>query len=405
MGGFQKENGPNFSEKRMGMKNLLLISILVWIFFSVWLWVVYPLEPSQSQGFRYLLSALSQGIAALFGLVFTVPLVISQLVARYSYRPLGYMFLPLIPYSIPFVATIILSLLFIPSPDPMKVKVCLTFGAFSFATIFPYLRAFLARLSPSSLVEFLAEKALKKLRSGKDPEEIEEIKALDNMAVSALSLKDYDTFASALEKIEVLLIEGEAFKTLKHRFHKLYRMPFDDPYASSIGAEALASLGKKAAEIGMEEVRKWAFVEGLIEGFMEAVGEGKTSVATSIVSAAADLERYCAEHLVKEKVKDLSFDIVFLLGILCASAVENNLWKPAFEATLALLHLGTEAYEKGEEKIVEYVAQELRKVKKKGELGEKVVRDAVAIQLAVDTEKTRAFLKKYLPDVARIFGL
>lgn len=366
---------------------------------------MYPLEPSQLQGFHYLLSALSQSIAALFGLVFTIPLVIAQLVARYSYRPLGFMFLSLIPYSIPFIVTMIISLLFIPSPDPMKVKVCLIFGTFSFAMIFPYLRAFLARSSPSFLVEFLADKALKKLRAGKDPEGIEEIKALDNVAISALSLKDYDTFASALKKVEVLLIEGEAFKILKHRFHKLYRMSFDDPYASSIGAEALASLGKKAAEIGMEEVRQWAFVEGLIEGFMEAVGEGKTSVATSIVSAAADSERYCVEHLVKEKVKDFSFDIVFLLGILCASAVENNLWKPAFEATLALLHLGTGAYEKGEGKIVEYVAQELRKVKKKGELGKKVVRDAVAIQLAVNAEKTKAFLKKYLPDAARIFGL
>jgi len=365
---------------------------------------MYPLEPSQLQGFHYLLSALSQSIAALFGLVFTIPLVIAQLVARYSYRPLGYMFLSLIPYSIPFIVTMIISLLFIPSPDPMKVKVCLIFGTFSFAMIFPYLRAFLARSSPSFLVEFLADKALKKLRAGKDPEEIEEIKALDNVAISALSLKDYDTFASALEKVKVLLIQGEAFETLKRRFHKLYRMSFEDPYASPIGAEALASLGKKALEMGGEEIHKWAF-EGLREGFAVATEEGEASVAISIMSAVVNLERHCAEHLAMKKAEALSFEVVFLLEVICVIAVKKNLRKPAFEAVRALLHLGVQAHKEGKEVLAKYIAQALHNVvKEKGKVGEKIMQDAVTVELAINTH-TKNFLKKHLPNVARIFNL
>ena len=217
-----------------------------------------------------------------------------------------------------------------------------------------------------------------------------------------MQLSNYDTFVSALEKVEVLLIQGKAFETLKRRFHKLYGMSFKDPCASSLGAEALASLGKKAAEMDIEEVRKWALIEGLMEGFMEATREQKTSVAISIVSAAADLERYCAECIVKEKVKDLSFSVVFLLGNVCGFAVEKSLWKPVFEAALALLHLGTEAHEKGEEGLAKYVAEKLEMVRKKGMLGNKVVH-AVANQLA-DT-RTKAFLKGYLPDVTCIFNL
>ena len=158
-------------------------TFLLWALFSLWLWKQYrlaPKDPAQDPAFHYLLSALSQGMAALFGLIFTVSLVAAQLTSRYSHRLLKHIFsFYTITYIGLFIVAIILPLLFLPSPNPWKVKLCLSLGALALLLLIPYFRYFLDRLTPRSLLETLFQESFKRLRAKNRIDQIESIQAID----------------------------------------------------------------------------------------------------------------------------------------------------------------------------------------------------------------------------------
>jgi len=73
--------------KYINFKNLFIISILLF-----WEILFIQIEPGSVIDARYFLSAASQALAALFALIFTITLVISQIISAHSNRLLGYIF-------------------------------------------------------------------------------------------------------------------------------------------------------------------------------------------------------------------------------------------------------------------------------------------------------------------------
>lgn len=354
---------------------------MLWCFFTIWFWLGYPLEvPSQDPSYHYLLSALSQGMAALLGLTFTISLVGAQLTARYSQRLPKRLFSPLfVLYICLFAIAVVLPLIFLPSPNPWKVKLCLTLGVLDLVLLVPYFYYFLDRLSPRSLIEALFQESAKEIKAGKERGQVESVQTMDNIAMSALGFKDYDTFSLALEKLgELMLLRtNNEQEKIRDLLADICHVAIEDPRAARVSTEALSQLCQSAAQRGRKEVAKRALeiLEGEIG--LVAIRERQGKVAVFAVSAAAKAIKSLAEAAVEEIVSDLTLRVILTFEVLGINAAEKGLWKPVFDAASALIEVGADAFTRCQDTIALQAAKALQKMKAKAGTGEEAVTAAI----------------------------
>lgn len=373
---------------------IVSFSILVFSFlFSPFL----PFQPLD----KPLLRALFQGMVTLFGLAFTISLVMAQLLARYSYRSLRLTFFPrLVPYGSLFATAIVLPLIFHLVPPSPWNKTCIILDLLAFFMLFPYFCVVLDSLRPSSLVKSLGEQAKRKLRYLRQERKIEEIQALDDIATNALGFRDYDAFSLALGELRALYFLGS--EEVWQNFSELCsKALLEDHRAIRLSVRAMRDFAKEAIEKKRKDSVKLV-LKKLEEEFFEAARTENVSTAIWLASAACEIGLDFVKQVLDEALRDILSRVILTLELICHHAAEHEMWEPAVESAGALLDIGTHFFEK-DEFVTGISAQALQRVKKKP-FGKEIVIDAVKIRLGrEDKDKIKRFLKSYLTDIYQHF--
>jgi len=253
----------------------------------------------------------------------------------------------------------------------------------------PYFYYFLDRLSPRSLIEALFQESAKEIKAGKESGQIESVQTMDNIAMSALDFKDYDTFSLALGKLgELMLLRtNNEQEKIRDLLADICHVAIEDPRAARVSTEALSQLCQSAAQTGRKEVAKWALKILEEEIGLVAIHERQGKVTASAVSAAAKAAKSLVEAAVEVTARG-----VLTLETLGIKAAEKGLWSPAFNAASSLIGVGAHAFTKGQEAIALQAANALRKMQ-----GSKTGKEAVklAILTKQDEKAVNKFLKEY----------
>jgi hypothetical protein len=183
-------------------QSLMILIIFIWIFTTLWIvffWDV-QLDVEDDPGTLYLLSALAQSMAAIFALVFTILLVITQLSSTYSHRipsilidriTLIYMFI--------FISAIVITLWSIIMAEKIYwVKISISLSILCVYALIPFFLRFRELLNPEYLLLKLNEAAQNKIKSNAINEP-EEIKMIEDITLKASDLRDYEALKLGAE--------------------------------------------------------------------------------------------------------------------------------------------------------------------------------------------------------------
>jgi len=187
---------------------IILITVIVLSLSLIVLFYFFKSDLSYNEnGREYLLSSISQGLAASFALIFTITLVLVQLTAKYSPRIFKFVFSRLvIIYMLFFVFSIIFPLYVLISISDFGVKLSLIFAVLCFVFLIPYTYRIGQKINPISLMKTVKKEFDKKL-TNKSKLDISssldlmanDFSCINNFCVYAISTKDYPTLEKGLE--------------------------------------------------------------------------------------------------------------------------------------------------------------------------------------------------------------
>lgn len=236
-------------------------SILTIILFVATESIFLSLPISSDTDIQYFLSAISQAMAALFALVFTIVLVVSQMASVHSHRLMdsvfdsktkAYMTLFAFAVIIPFIAlrTSYLRMIFVQVSGTLAIA-CILY-------LIPFILAVKENLKIESVILNLSRKSADKIKSNlkgkyeecrlsKKEEEVflEEIRIIDNIALSSWNRKDYDTFQVAVERLLWILAEIRNWHTIERiriRLEDIGRIVVKDARATNIVLDSMRDI-------------------------------------------------------------------------------------------------------------------------------------------------------------------
>jgi len=300
----------------------------------------------------YLLSALVQSLAAIFALVFTISLVAAQLFSRYSHRMLATIFDKYtIGYICIFIFTIMLCLLTInKATNHHLVKISLSSGSLSLLLLIPYFLRFKELLNPEYTIKNLKQVTEKKIIE--NPERIpDEITRLDNFAMSALALKDYDTFVAGIRSLEslvkIIVLEnrniGEyertffesMFKNLTSRLRDIAISGIDDPRTPYVVIDSLKRIGVTSAN------------------------EKIDTYSTSICEILGEIGSRADQNGITAIMKD-SAGLLAAFRYICNTAIKNRLENTLLVSSTKVKNVAIDATKSKSPEIVESAIEQLR---------------------------------------------
>lgn len=232
------------------------LNVLPWVvLLGIVLFLLFVPFGGNETSFYYVLSALSQGMAAVFALTFTISLVVAQLNARYDIRLLERLLTPRIIGYILYFGFVVLFPLFVLSypvvpriklPFILGVKFSFFLAALALVLLIPYFRYYLSRISPHSFIKELAQEGIRKLEEGIESREIE---IIEMIAMSAQGSRDYSTFNLALVHLqEMALCNGQEVAYNKYCIEGLGDITYstmNDPRAWQLAQAILENVGRK----------------------------------------------------------------------------------------------------------------------------------------------------------------
>ena len=223
--------------------------------------IFLSLPISSDTDIQYFLSAISQALAALFALVFTIVLVVSQMASVHSHRLMdlvfgrktkAYMTLFAFAVIIPFIAlrTSYLRMTLV------QVSGTLAIGCILY--LIPFMLTVKENLKIESVILNLSRRSVDKIKSNlkgeydeyllsKKEEKVflEEIRIIDNIALSAWNRKDYDTFQVAIERLLWILSEIKNWHTIERiriRLEDIGRIVVKDARATNIVLDSIRDI-------------------------------------------------------------------------------------------------------------------------------------------------------------------
>jgi hypothetical protein len=226
--------------KREDYIGLLNISLGNWIIISliVCCWIIpFCVELTDENSINYILSSISQGLAALFALIFTISLVAAQMSVKYSARMIkGFFSWYITLYMILYFLGIIFPLIGMKIGEEWIVNVSIGLAGTCVILLIPYYFDLRNRLDPEKFLEKLSKKAIEKLENKNEIPE--EIKTMENIIIAAFSEKDYDTSKIGIKGMgDILLyssnkrIHSEAiFDSILIRFEMILNNIIEDRY-------------------------------------------------------------------------------------------------------------------------------------------------------------------------------
>ena len=195
--------------KREGFINLWYIFIKNWIIISFILvcWIIsFGIGEVDCNSKNYILSSISQGLAALFGLVFTISLVIVQIAMKYSKNILKKISSKRIILLMGlFILGIILPLIGMKIKGNWSVDISIALAGTCSILLIPYYLYFKNLIDPAYLLNELSKEAHKAILIKKEiPSQAFEI---ENMLFTAYKEKDYYIFENCLLRYIRIFIE------------------------------------------------------------------------------------------------------------------------------------------------------------------------------------------------------
>jgi hypothetical protein len=345
---------------------LWLVCGIPWAGFTTWLWL-WGMHVEESQ-VTHLLAATAEAMAAILALVFTITLVVSELTAAYSHRLIQRLLTPFtVIYMMLFIVATVVPLVLIAHGQGWGIKVALTLAALCLALLLPFFRYFLYRITPSALLNDLSSAARKKLLAG---EEAGEMEALDNMSVSALEFKDYDTFESALTRLGGLSLLALPAETARETVDDIWERLADVAEASlevtrgaKISLGVVQQTGAAAVEKGVGDSARHAS-QVLEEVGLAAIDRGLDGAGRQAIYALGEIGRLAAARRHEELTRQTAYALAKLgpraaekrlrhavsfavdaLESVGLAAAENGLSGVALQAAGGLAELGAEAAE------------------------------------------------------------
>lgn len=210
---------------------------------------------------QYLLSAMSQALAALFALVFTIVLVISQIASVHSHRLVDSVFgRETKTYMAFFALAVIVPFIALKTQYYRKIFVWMsgTLAIFCIVYLIPFMLSVKENLKIESLLITMSERSISKIRSNlkgnyeeyqlsktEQDEWWEEIRIIDNIALSAWNRRDYDTFQIAINRLLWIITEIDNWRTIQEiriRLEEIGRIVVRDVRAANIMLDSIRDM-------------------------------------------------------------------------------------------------------------------------------------------------------------------
>lgn len=208
----------------MKRNEIALYLITLWAMIILCLFLIPHSDPDVA---KYLLSTISQSLAALFALIFSILLVGTQIYSKYSIKTIErffdkytmtYVLFFLISIFFPWIVlkeleTLSNNLYFVPD---RWINVSIFIGGTSIFMLIPFIYHFKNRMNIETYLTELQRKALtrvsnvpkeKKLSLEELEKYTSEIDTIENIIMASYSQYDYDTFGRGTEEILNIMIE------------------------------------------------------------------------------------------------------------------------------------------------------------------------------------------------------
>jgi len=174
---------------------------------------------------KYLLSATAQVLGALFALVFSITLIATQFVTKYTHRTMEIIFnKKVIAYMILFAGATVLPLGCLSNPTSLGAIISVIVGSIFVLSVPGFFWYLKGRMNIGWIITYLKEEGLRSLGNTKLTEENREgkakenINALDNIGMGAFTDRNFEVFTLAEAKLTGLLLDIEkVFGNLKKR--------------------------------------------------------------------------------------------------------------------------------------------------------------------------------------------
>lgn len=368
----------------------------------------------------YLLSAISQSLAAVLALVFTISLIVAQLSSRYSHYMLASFFsAPIILYILLFIVAISLPFILLTKPNANAIKISLILTATCLLLLVPYFLSFKEKLNPISLINSFKIEAQKKVL--KNPNDLpREAIIIDNFIISAFNQMDYETIDYGISSLGNIVMDtpfsereyggtndqpSYAIASIIDRLANNGLITIQDPkvpywvidtlfrigkHSIALKSEVLAgnicrhieSIGIKAAYYGIQEILMHSSQGGIRTALFsigrEAVDEGMSNLAISSGDSLRDVSIKCIqmghEDTARAFASSLSFigekavekrlvsytSFAIFLGTIGYEAVKYDLEEASGWVATFLGNLGAEGAEIGVEELSKDTANSLR---------------------------------------------
>lgn len=197
-----------------------LIAILLWIIFILFLFIAMESLPTyKMNSYYYLLSALSQGLAAVAAIVFAISLAVAQLLGRYTQKAVPRIYSKAtMLYLVFFLTAIIFPLVALTEVSFLRVQVSLTLGAGCLFLLIPYFWSFRKKLDPENMLKDLGARSIKETVRSHVPSDV---KIMGDIAVAACINRDLDILDEAVVQLCSVATHSRDEELLKNIFARI----------------------------------------------------------------------------------------------------------------------------------------------------------------------------------------
>lgn len=306
---FKKQYG----KIKLGLFIIIFFSCFLVIgFFICWkIPVIY-----KDNNILYLLSSISQGLAAAFALVFTITLVAVQMVSKYTSRALEQFFswitvglMMLFIIAIVFPWKIMQSTTF----SCLEVKISIYLGMLCLVLLIPYLYWIKNKLKPETMFDIFAKRTEKVFGLNKisleefiesETELPETVIGIDNMMLSAYMDKDYNTFEKGLNELAKLGLEMEISKKKKQKEN-----------LSKIARDIYTRITNTGITVIDDPIAPFKVLDILEKAGMNAIIHKEKRIMLHVVNGLGFMGIEFAERKKKEGVKQSIDKLISLLNL------------------------------------------------------------------------------------------
>ncbi len=292
------------SEMRYKLKKHNWWIYCVIIAIAVFLILYYCYPDTEQDNARYILSAISQGLAAILALVFTITLVVSQMTRRYTAMDKIIFRYETILLMIVFGIGVVTPLLVLKRGFwGQSVNLSIAVAVFCVFSLLPFLKGVNGVLKYDIGIGNLDEEIMEALELGYKPRALNKIRELNEIGEGAVreSREDVISFIS-----RVLSRIG-----MKSAEKKLWYVTLQVVYA-------LKNIGLKSVEKGF----KYNSTRGIVDGLryiasktlkeIENKGDYKGAVIVEVLKGLSDIGVKAAEKGLEDIIKDVAEHLTYV---------------------------------------------------------------------------------------------